>query len=383
MSFPLIGDNRSFTEFCRKASQQRLVAMDTEFVWVKTYYPILGLVQLAWDAGHCVLVDPMAVSDTAAFGELLANPDVCKVFHEASSDLPILHRWCGALPRNVVDTRFAAGFCGLTAKLSLAKLMELMLDVHLAKTETRTDWTQRPLTSAQLEYAGDDVARLPELYQCLEGKIIGCGNLEFFKDEMSRYEQSAFFEEPKFRDVWMRVSRPAARGLHWGPRELAILRELAAWRERQARTQNIAKTRVCKDEWLVALAQRKPDSLEQVYSIPGIWSSVVRQSGMAMLQAVRQGQNVPLSDCPRFPECHLDARLLRQRSDRLLALVRKRAEARGIDPCLVCSRREADSLVCAASRTDSPSSPLLQGWRHTLLAPAIDEICADFFAKHM
>ena len=136
------------------------VALDTEFVWERTYYPRLGLIQLALSREECFLIDPCALEDLSPLGELLADPTVVKIFHDASQDLAILRSATGAEPKSIFDTRLAAGFGGLSSTLSLAALVEILLDVKLKKTETRTNWLKRPLHPQQKDYALDDVRYL-------------------------------------------------------------------------------------------------------------------------------------------------------------------------------------------------------------------------------
>ena len=190
-----IQNDESLKTYCDAAAQRPIVAVDTEFVWVKTYHPQLGLVQLSCDGGENALVDPLAITDRGPLKALLENESVVKVFHEAASDLPILRRWCGALPRNIFDTRIAAGFVGMTAKLSLKNLLNSLLGVDLAKTETRTDWLQRPLTPRQLEYAAEDVQYMPKACVLLKEKLEALGNLAFFEAEMAEYSQESYYHE--------------------------------------------------------------------------------------------------------------------------------------------------------------------------------------------
>ena len=136
------------------------VAIDTEFVWERTYYPRLGLIQLALSDEDCFLIDPCALTDLSPLGELLADPAVVKIFHDAPQDLIILHQATGAVPQNIFDSRLAGGFAGLSAALSLGNLIKELLDIDLAKTGTHTNWLRRPLNPKQIDYAIDDVRYL-------------------------------------------------------------------------------------------------------------------------------------------------------------------------------------------------------------------------------
>lgn len=380
MKFPLLSDNAAFADFCAQAAQHTVVGIDTEFVWTDSYYARLGLVQLAWDTEHCALIDPIAITDRAPFRALLENPSVLKVFHEAASDLPILRRWCGALPKNVADTRIEAGFCGLTAQMSLAKLLAMQLSVVLPKTETRTNWLQRPLTPAQLAYAGDDVTLLPALNDNLNAILSKVGNVPCFAEEMACLEKESFYAEPPVEDAWKRVSRPAF--LKFTHQDYAVLQQLAAWRENLARQQDITKNRIMRDEWLAIAAVKHPYTAAEVANIHGIRNTTVKKYGDAVAQIVTDAMKLPKVKWPDMFFTPLDRLLLKQCADRIIALVAKRADARKIDPVLVCSRKDAESLATAAARRKPlNNSPLMQGWRYALLSPAIDEICEDFATK--
>ena len=239
MTCVFIESDATLREFCQTAARQGRLAIDTEFVWTRTYYPELGLVQLSWDQEHSALVDALAISDPSPLREVIADPSVVKILHEAASDLPILRRWCGVMPVRVFDTRIGAGFCGLTTSVSLSGLLDSQLGVTLAKTETRTNWLQRPLSPTQLQYAAEDEAWLPLMHETLHEKIEKLGNLDWFKEEMSACEQEDYYAEPDPRESWRRVSGMGAlSGV-----ALAVLRELAAWRESTARRLNKARPR--------------------------------------------------------------------------------------------------------------------------------------------
>lgn len=379
----MITNANDLARFCELASQQPVIGVDTEFVWISTYYPNLGLVQVGWDSDNCALIDPIAINDrraSAPFARLLENPNVVKVFHEAGSDLPILHRWCGAVPRNVADTRIEAGFCGLTARLSLAKLLALRLGVVLPKTETRTNWIQRPLTDSQLKYACDDVALLPKLYLNLKEEVTACDNWDFFEEEMKVYEDSAYFEEMPLDDCWKRVSRPGF--LKFAQQDYAVLQSLAAWREKIARARNIPRLHVLRDDLLATAAVKHPYSADEVSNLRGISLKAAQRYGAEVAEIVKSAMKRPKESWPEVFMPTIPALTLRQASERISSLTAKRAEKRKIDASLLASRRDYDYIaVHAISNRDVSKSPLMRGWRYSMLTPVIDDICAEL-KKH-
>ncbi|MEW6750042.1 MAG: HRDC domain-containing protein, partial [Candidatus Latescibacterota bacterium] len=233
------------------------VALDTEFVWESTYYPRLGLVQLGLDDGTCHLVDAVALPDLAPLAEIIAAADLPKILHDAPQDLTILRRATGASPRNVFDTRCAAGLAGLSSTSSLLQLASTVLGVELDKTASRTNWLQRPLSPAQARYAVEDVRCLPPLRDALLARIRRLGRESWLREELLALDDPRLYEERDPREQYQRI-KGAGRAT---PRELAVLRELAAWREEEARRSDRPRGRILSDDVLLHLARRKPRTL--------------------------------------------------------------------------------------------------------------------------
>lgn len=380
MTFPLITDNSSFAEFCQEAMKQPYLGVDTEFVWTKTYYPNLGLLQLAYDREHCALVDTIAVTDTAPFKALLENSSVTKIFHEAGSDLPILHRWCGAIPKNIADTRIAAGFCGLTAQLSLRKLLIMQLGITLKKTETRTDWMQRPLTDAQLEYAGEDVILLPDLFRKLRSLMEAKEDYSFFVEDMKVYENPEYYREVPPEQFWEKISRPGY--LKFTRQDFAVLQRLAAWREKLAREKNITKNRVMRDSCMSLAAVKHPYTADEVAKLEGMPNTPSMHYAREIADIVVSAMKLSKDEWPQMEIPNIDVRMLKQASDRIISLAQKRSTQLGIDQVLIASRREADSLATAVlTGKDYNACALMQGWRYQVFGKSIDEICKDIKKK--
>lgn len=367
-----ISDTEGLAAYCQSAGASGLVAVDTEFVWERTYYPLLGLIQLAYDGGEAALVDPLAPLDSTPLRRLLEAENITKVFHEAASDLPILHRWCGAWTKNIFDTRIAAGFADLTATLSLSKLITIILGVELPKTETRTDWLQRPLTEAQLQYASDDVAYMPKLCIKLRERLDQLENTSRFLETMAEYEQQDYYDPPAPEDAWKRVSGwQATSGAAFN-----ALKRLAAWRESYARDNDIARQRIISDQQIVLATTYKAKTVAELKKHTGMWQKNLTRYGEAIVEVIKAGLTEPIQkDQPDFHQPYLDSRVLKQRSDRVLSLIRKRAEQAHLDPTLLGTRRDAESFVYAmAADPKDKTHRLLQGWKGQLLEPTIHEI---------
>ena len=374
-----IDNDKDFSDWCREAMRHDAVALDTEFVWTKTFYPALGLLQMAWDREHTALVDVLAVSDTSAFADLLQAPEVTKIFHEAASDLPILHRWCGGdiLPRNVFDTRIAAGFVGLTASLSLNKLLTQVLGITLAKTETRTDWLQRPLTQAQLEYASGDVDYMPELHAALLERLHQNGNEAWFREEMLPCTTEEYYVPTAPEDCWKRIGGAG----RYNGKQLAVIVELAAWRESFAMKNNIARPWIISDAQICACAETSPKNAADLISTVGLRRKNAERYAVYIINAVARGLATPPERFHTHPVLPMDSKIFKERVERVKGLIVKRSEARGIDSVLVASRKEMDSLVIAAAKKPWPfSHPLLMGWRRELLGDTIEKLVQSNFA---
>ena len=357
----------SLRSLAHSLAKCRVVALDTEFLWERTYYPILGLLQVADDAGECWLVDPIAIRDLSPLAPIIASPDIVKVLHDAGQDLMIIERATGASTRNAFDTRIAAGFAGLPSTLSLQKLVAETTGIDLPKGETRSDWTARPLRPEQLEYAADDVAHLIEI----RGKLIArCADDEvraWLAEEMAHNVAAADTVTRDPREIWRRVGHNAMLD----QRHQAVLRELAAWREECARSHDVPRTRWIADDALLEVARVAPSdhaALAAIRGVPRTWMRDSRSS--TVLRLIARAMALPEEQLPRRPAPPaLDRDTLKRKTAEMRAFIDGRAMARGIDPAVVAARADIESLVLArAANRDTSRHPLETGWRAKLLA---------------
>ncbi len=181
------------------------VALDTEFVWERTYYPQLGLIQIALSDEDCYLIDPLAIKNLQPLGKLLSDRGVIKILHDAPQDLTILQRATGATPQNIFDTRLAAGFSNLSATLSLVNLVQELLDITLSKEETRTNWLQRPLSDEQTRYALDDVRYLRAIRVVLLNRIIGPKIKSWLQEELNLLNNPASYSGPPDNERYQKI----------------------------------------------------------------------------------------------------------------------------------------------------------------------------------
>ena len=355
----MIDSRPALADLVERARQQEAVALDTEFVWERTYYPALGLVQLGWSADDVFLIDPVAIDDLSDLGRLLADPETVKILHDAAQDLQILARATGAQPANVFDSQRAAGFVGLTGTASLQDLVQWAVDLRLDKGETRTDWLRRPLSDKQLDYAEDDVRYLPTVRARLIEEAEQRNRMPWVDSEMERYEDAALYEEP---DPQQAVGRIKAKGLgRMNGHQRAVLRAVAAWRERAARQLDRTRRMVLPDDALVDLALKRPASDEDLGRMK-FSDRQLDHYGGDLLAAVAEGEAAGPETVERrgrpTPE---DER----RAARLLvaqALVAGVCATSEIDPAIVATKSDLRDLVEGAR-----DAPVLSGWRREFL----------------
>ncbi len=372
-----LDNNQALAEFFRQLPPSAPIALDTEFDWTRTYYPIFALLQIGVNREEAAIVDALAITDWTPLSEALASPQRRKIFFGASNDLPILVRACGGvekcLPVNIFDVQMAEGFCGKGSSMALKKVIFEELGIELDKSETRSDWTQRPLTPKQLEYAADDVVLLPELAVMLEERMAQKKTLKAFNESMNSAFDADFYAPVDENKAWRRVS---GNNTVKDERARRRLRALATWRECTARDANFARTRILSDLQLCWVAQTNPKDVAALRSMPRVKNHTLRDFGTAIIQA----QNMPVPPLPAGD--HVQQRFtpalkatFNNLVERVLSLVQKRAAEFGVESTLLASRREVENVVARKVRgLDFSNAKILQGWRYDLLAPAIDDI---------
>jgi ribonuclease D len=347
------------------------MALDTEFLRERTYLSRLCLVQLASPA-LLSLIDPLARVDLAPVAELIADPAVEVVVHAGRQDFELFYQQFGALPANVFDVQIAAGFVGHGASLPYGRVVEIVLGRRLSKGESYSDWCRRPLTRSQLRYAADDVAWLLEAAERLKGDLEARGRLEWAREEMGGLEREATYEVDAGQS-WRRVA--GRGGLPAG--RLAVLREVARWREETARRRDLPRGWVLKDPTLIEIARRAPRDLAQLASIRGLSDAEVKRSGPGLLAAVEAGLGArEVEEPPPLPRwAQVRARVISGLAD---ALVRARSEQAEVAAELVATRGELESLIAdvvlGSLGKDARRHRLLNGWRRELAGAAVLEL---------
>ena len=343
------------------------LALDTEFVWERTYRPILGLVQIATDGG-VALIDALALRDLSPLFPLLRDPAVPVVLHGGGQDVDILASLRGAPVRGVVDTQIVAAFLGYGLQVGLTVLLERVLRIRIRKDQTYTDWTRRPLRPEQLAYAHEDVAHLLPLHDRLRAELERRGRTAWVQEELRAVEDAARFaevpDEERYRGVkgWQRLAA----------RELAVLRELAAWRERAAARANIRPGFIANDVVLTSLAAHPAESLEQLRQMRGLSAGTVERHGRAILAAVRAGLATPPARWPAPPPRTRRKGPPPGLTALLRAAVQAVAEREDIAPEIVASGRDIEGLgAWAVEGGPLAELPVVLGWRRQLIGEAL------------
>jgi ribonuclease D len=331
-----------------------VAALDTEFVWDRTFYPTLGLVQLAAADGDAWLWDALSPASPSPLAALLEDDGTVKILHDAKQDLTLHARYCGATPRNVFDTRIAAGFAGLSSTTSLQQLLRDMLGVELAKTETRTDWTRRPLSPAQLEYALDDVRHMAQLRDALQAAVRERGAEAWLAEELRAFDDPAGYGDRPPDEAWLRVKGSG----RLPPVGRAILRELAALRETTAVGRNLPRNWIIPDESLVALAADPPRDYVALRDRRLLHPGQLDLLAKDILESIRRVQSLPTDAYPPSPHLRVDD-ADKQHADEALRFLKSRAAELRIDAALFGSRAQVTAFVAGAR----DGNPLARGWR--------------------
>ncbi len=369
-NFHYVNDNENLAVWCQTFNHKPWIALDTEFARFKTYYQIVGLVQLSDGESH-VLIDPMDIDAWQPLIDLLSNPSVTKVLHASGEDLELLQHWLDVVPTPLFDTQVAAAFAGLGISVGLQALVKQLLGIYMNKEEARSDWLQRPLTDAQLRYAALDVAYLLDCRQHLAQALETANKTEWFHQDMQQLAQKKQPILPeqaylKVKGAWQLKKEPLQR-----------LQTLARWRECIARVDNIPKGFILKDAQLMQLANRSTISKACLRTMEGIHPRVIRQYAddiVALFAAPPDNPAVtPMID-PISPITKQE----QPQFKRLQAVVREVAQANQIAPQILAPKAQLIEIYHHAKQgLGEPNFPYFEGWRRDILAQPMAQTLSD------
>ncbi len=364
ISYELIESQESLVRFCEVIAQSEILAVDTEFVGEKTYYPTLELIQVGDGRGNIGLVDVRQCGDMAPLAEILCSANRTKIFHAATQDISILERSLGKPPEPLFDTQLAAAMVGIGAQVSYANLVQELLSKTVDKAQMVSDWSQRPLKRAQLDYAASDVLHLHSIRTILQHKLEELGRQDWFTEEQRRrVEDARQNDTAPESELYTNVKE-------WGKlsgQRLAILQQLAIWREREAKSQNVPRRTIMPDAGLVGLARLAPSNRDDVRNVRQLPQGAVYRYIDQVLPIIAEAKKIPRDQWPK--------KTTSQRPDipngfveLLQALVRATAEQEKIASSLLTTTSELNALVNQRGRLDDGLKlPVLNGWRREMI----------------
>lgn len=346
--------------FAAELAERPFVAVDTEFMREKTFWPVLCLIQASAE-GVEAIIDPLANGvDLDPFLKVLTDRNVVKVFHAARQDLEIFYRLAGEVPAPLFDTQIAAMACGFGDQIGYEPLMRTLVGARIDKGSRFTDWSHRPLSEAQLAYALSDVIHLREAYPVLKDKLEKQSRVHWVESEMDALlNPELYYVKPE--TAWKRLKLKGVRQKEIGP-----VMKLAEWREREAQTRDIPRSRILKDDAIFDLARLRPTSKKELSRARSIPSGFERSSaGAAILSAVAEGAAIPREDLPDM------SRPERQKPpadvvDLLKVLLKRQCERFHVAPKLIASSSDLEEIALS----DNADAPALRGWRREVFGDA-------------
>lgn len=353
----LITTTEGLEAACADLAKAPFIAVDTEFMREQTFWPRLCLIQIAGGDTE-VLVDNLAPGmDLKPFFDLMVNENVLKVFHSARQDIEIVHHMAGVVPHPIFDTQVAAMVCGFGEAVSYAMLVKRLLGRNLDKSSRFTDWSRRPLSERQLTYALGDVTHLRDLYPKLQAQLDKSGRASWLSEEMAVLTDPATYQlhpEQAWRRLKMRIKSQKA---------LAVLMELAAWREREAQSQDIPRSRILKDEALYDIAGQAPRTAEDLGALRSLHNGFARSSrGRAVLDAVARGLERDPATVPPLQRGEPMPPEAQAVMDLLRVLLKATAGRHGVAPKLIATSDELEQIA----RSNDADTSALRGWRRKL-----------------
>ena len=359
-----ISNQEEFEAFIDRARSSSVLAIDTEFLREKTYYAKLCLLQMATDT-EVVIVDPFSVKNIKCLSVLFDNDSIVKLFHAGGQDLEILYREVGVLPKPIFDTQVAAALLGHTLQIGYAALVHSVCGVALKKTDSFTDWSQRPLSDSQITYAADDVIYLPEMYASMRSRLEEKGRLAWLDNDFAELtDPSNYQEDPRLR--YKRLKRVASLSR----RQLSAARELAAWRELEARRRNIPRKWVLTDEQIVEACKRDARSIDELFMVRGMKDRLSTRDARMVVKLICTGMDLPAEEWPEYDrstknEPNVDAEL-----DLMTSLVRLRAKENDIAMQTLASHND----LCNLARGHYDDVDVMRGWRRAIVGEELQDL---------
>ena len=359
-----VTDQSALETLCLTLKQSSRLALDTEFVGEDTFVPRLELIQVATATTAAVIDFPavQAKGSLDAFWELICDNKIEKIVHAGRQDLDLFATHAGQIPKPFFDTQIAAAMVGYGAQVAYANLVQRLHGTKLAKAHTFTNWSARPLSDDQIAYALEDVEFLLSIHTHLQDRLHSLGRLEWVGEEFARLETAVGEKSREPQERYQRI-----RG--WDTlkaKGAAVLRELAAWREAEARRRNVPRGRVMRDEVLLQLARHPPKSVSELRGLRGVHSSEVDRHGEHLLGTITSALALPPTAWPEVPRERKPDPESTGIVELLQAVLKARAAEEGIAPTMLATSSDLQTLVDAKQNRATIDVPILRGWRRQL-----------------
>jgi ribonuclease D len=349
----MIDTQDTLEDICAQLSAQPFITVDTEFLRERTYWPQLCLIQVGWKNGddvHSALIDPLCDLDLQPLYNIFTNKNIVKVFHAARQDIEIFHHIAGVIPEPLFDTQVAGMVCGHGEQVSYASLVNSMCGIELDKNSRVTDWSQRPLSEDQQTYARADVTYLCDIYEMMSKQLEENQRKSWVQEELAiLYDPQTYLVNPE--EAWQRIK---IRNL--SPKNLAVLYELAKWREETA--QDVSRGRILKDETLVDIAATSPKNLDSLLKVRSLQRERInKETESSLLAAVQRGLETPVEERPHLLKPTVLNEHQRLQKDLLQILLALRAAEMGVASRLIADSSNLSKLVLR------DETFALTGWR--------------------
>ncbi|WP_181707802.1 ribonuclease D [Chthonobacter rhizosphaerae] len=342
---------------CAHLSQFDAITVDTEFLRETTFWPKLCLIQMA-STEQAFVVDALAPDiDLTPFFDLMRNQAVVKVFHAARQDIEIVWHLGGFVPHPVFDTQVAAMVCGFGDSISYDQLVARITGAHIDKTHRFTDWSRRPLSKHQIDYAIADVTHLRDVYRFLKANLEEQDRADWVLEEMEVLtSETTYRSEPD--DAWQRLKMRVKK-----PRELVVLKEVAAWREREAQARDVPRSRVIKDETIFEIATHAPTEPAKLAELRTIPKGFERsRAGEEIVAAVRRALEVPKEQWPKVPKGRQSPEGTGAAVDLMKVLLKLVSENEGVASKIIATVDDLEEIAAS----DTADVGALKGWRRDL-----------------
>lgn len=373
MQYQLIQTQVQLNTFVEQIQNKPILAIDTEFMRRRTLYPEVALIQV-FDGEHLALIDPLAELSLFDFWQVLKDPAVLKVLHSPSEDIEVFQKYAGFVPAPLFDTQFALQLLGEGNCMGFALMVKTLLGIEIDKSESRTNWLQRPLTTKQLDYAAADTFHLLPCFELIIDRINKADLFEIVLDESELIANKRAFQTPDellYKDI--------KNAWQLRPHELAVLKELAIWRRNKAIRKNLALNFVLKEHNMTEIAKRGPSSLNSLRQIPGVESIEVNRSGVEILKCIEKAKAIAVDEHPQVLKRLIDFPNYKQTAKDIKQKITKVAKANNIPEDVLASKKQVNQLISwnwkltAEQKMTHIKPDLLSSWRYSFIKEALKE----------